>query len=143
MLFKTILQFFARLFISKEEGRVNDLITKLQQDSCDDQVQKELFDALDKSSDSIEKIIPVDVGLDYEHVDHVLSLELTPFSKNERQLRREQRKAIRQEKRKARRDRRLERKEARKRRRGDQVEAKDEQKEKKKTGKRFIWQNDI
>lgn len=47
MLFKTILQFFARLFVSKEEGRVNDLITRLQQDSCNDEIQKELYTVID------------------------------------------------------------------------------------------------
>ncbi|MGB3464511.1 MAG: D-arabinono-1,4-lactone oxidase, partial [Cyclobacteriaceae bacterium] len=143
MFFSRIIGFFLKLFISSEEGKVTRLITRLQQDSCDDQVQKELYEALDKSPEAVEKQVPEAVGLEYAHVDQVLSMELIPKTVEERNTLRTQRQEIRQDKRLAKRDRRLARKEARERRREDREEAKNEKREKKHTGKRFVWQNAI
>ncbi len=147
MFFKRIIQsivgFFVRLFTKKSGKKVQRLIKKLQQDSCDDGVQEELYQALDEAPGSIEKRVPKSVELQYAMADAMLSREIKPRTTEERETQRVERKSIRQQKRRANRSRRLERKAERERRRADLQEAKEERWEESKTGKRYIWQNAI
>lgn len=142
-IFRAIATFFIRLFTGKAGKKVQKLITKLQQDSCNDEVQSELFDTIATAPASIEKRIPKSFGLDYANVDDMLSNNIEPKSKEERAQKRIERKEARQLKRLAKRGNRQARKERREQLRGDRQELKEEKLEKAATGKRYIWQNAI
>ena len=147
MIVRTILlaswRFIKRLFMSSASKSVHRLITKLQQDSCNDMVQEELFTSLEQTPASVESTLLSQLQFDYETVEETLNEEIIPKTDEERKSRREERREIRKQKRLARRHRRQERKEARKRRRGDRREEREELAEKRNTGKRHIWQNAI
>lgn len=143
MFLRTIIRSISRLFWGKASKEIHQLINKLQQDSCNDDVQKALYNRIEESPETVEKHLPMAVSLEYAHVDEMLSTEVTAKIASEREENRQTRKEIRQAKRMAKRDNRLARKEARERRRGDVKEAREENTERENTGKRNIWQNAI
>ncbi len=127
---------------SKARRDIDRLMSRLQQESCDDEVQEALFARMVESPDQMEKAVAPQATA-YQPMDEMLSATVTAFTPEERGQRRVQRKSIREQKRQARKDRKNARREARKQKRAERQEAREEQLEKSNTGKRHTWQNAI